>query len=124
METLTHAEWQVAYEYGKGLCDKEVADNLNKSVWTTKTQKRAIYRKLGISKDTELVLYLICMKLKRNFDLKEIRKHGIEVLFSVLFFINQCMSIDGDMYRTRTRSITRTSVRCRTSGRRSNDYEY
>lgn len=33
--TLTHAEWEVAQECAKGLQDKEVADRLHKSIWTT-----------------------------------------------------------------------------------------
>ena len=37
---LTAGEWAVAKEYAKGLQDKEVAENLGKSVWTTKTQKK------------------------------------------------------------------------------------
>lgn len=44
MIVLSPAEMLVANEYCKGLADKEVADNLNKSVWTVKTQKRTIYR--------------------------------------------------------------------------------
>lgn len=39
MVILSPAEMLVANEYCKGLADKEVADNLNKSVWTVKTQK-------------------------------------------------------------------------------------
>lgn len=89
MVPLSPAEMLVANEYCKGLADKEVADNLSKSVWTIKTQKRTIYRKLGISKDTELLLYMICNKMKRNFDLNELRKHGLELLFSTLFVVMQ-----------------------------------
>lgn len=48
MISLSPTELLVANEYCKGLADKEVAGNLNKSVWTVKTQKRTIYRKLGI----------------------------------------------------------------------------
>ena len=76
MLVLSQCEYEVANEYCKGLADKEVADNLSKSLWTVKTQKRTIYRKLGISKDTELVLYMLCQRLHRNFDLNEIRRHG------------------------------------------------
>lgn len=49
MISLSPTELLVANEYCKGLADKEVAGNLNKSVWTVKTQKRTIYRKLGCS---------------------------------------------------------------------------
>lgn len=112
MEALSPAEWIVAVEYCKGLADKEVADNLHKSVLTTKTQKRSIYRKLGISKDTELLLYMLCMKLKRDFDLKEIRKHGLELLFSVLFIIMQIVpDYHIDMRRCKIRGRVRTTAR-------------
>lgn len=99
MVSLSPAEMLVANEYCKGLADKEVADNLSKSVWTIKTQKRTIYRKLGISKDTELLLYMICGRLKRNFDLNELRKHGLEFLFSILFIVMQITCNDIDMRR-------------------------
>ena len=48
MISLSPPELLVANEYCKGLADKEVAGNLNKSVWTVKTQKRTIYRKLEL----------------------------------------------------------------------------
>ena len=100
MSTLSDREQLVAEQYCKGLTDKEVADVLGRSEWTIRAQKRDIYRKLGISKDTELVLYLFCEKLKINFDLKEIRKHGLELFFSMLFFIMAAMDMQMDMRRT------------------------
>lgn len=124
MEALSPAEWIVAEEYCKGLADKEVADNLQKSVWTTKTQKRTIYRKLGISKDTELLLYMLCMKLKRDFDLKELRKHGLELLFSALFIVIQITCNNIDMRPMRNTSRARTSVCSRAGfGRRNSELD-
>ena len=124
MESLSPAEWLVAEEYCKGLADKEVADNLKKSIWTTKTQKRTIYRKLGISKDTELLLYMICIKLKRDFDLKEIRKHGLELLFSMLFIVMQVTCNSIEMKRMRTPSRTRTTARSGARlGRKNNELD-
>lgn len=125
MEALSPAEWIVAEEYCKGLADKEVADNLRKSILTTKTQKRSIYRKLGISKDTELILYMLCMKLKRDFDLKEIRKHGIEILFSVLFIIMQIIpDYHIDMRRCKIRGRARIPVRVTGAKRNSLNLDY
>lgn len=100
MSTLSDREQLVAEQYCKGLTDKEVAGVLGRSEWTIRAQKRDIYRKLGISKDTELVLYLFCEKLKINFDLQEIRKHGLELFFSILFFIMAAMDMQVDMRRT------------------------
>ena len=64
----------------RGLSDKEVASLLYKSYWTIKTQKKAIYQKLGISKDTELLWYMICERLGIEFNLQEIRDKGIQVI--------------------------------------------
>lgn len=105
METiLSPAEWKVAEEFAAGCTDEEAADRLIKSVWTVRTQKRAIYRKLGISKDTELLLYVVCIKLKKDFNLKEIRKHGIEILFCTLFMLMQVGNYSYESYRIRSRS--------------------
>ncbi len=121
---LSPNEKLVAQEFCKGLADKEVADNLGKSVWTIRTQKRTIYKKLGISKDTELLLYMICDRLKRNFDLKELRKHGLELLFSVLFIVMQVTCNSIDMRRVRTSGRARTSMRCFRPGRKCNDVDF
>ena len=121
---LSPSERAVAEEYCKGLADKEVACNLGKSLWTIKTQKRAIYRKLGISKDTEVLLYMICERLKRNFDLKEIRKHGLELFFSLLFIVMQVTGNQTDIRRVRTPRRARTSMRCFRAGSRCNETDY
>lgn len=121
MNTLSEREHLVAEQYCKGMADKEVADTLGRSEWTIKAQKRDIYRKLGISKDTELVLYMLCEKLKINFDLKEIRKHGLELFFSVMLLIVAVMDYHMDMRRGRTQEASRvTRV---TRARRSNEYD-
>ena len=73
------SEKAVALEFCKGLSDKEVAAQLTKSYWTIKTQKKAIYEKLGISKETELVIYMICERLGIDFELQKLREQGIEL---------------------------------------------
>ena len=62
----------------RGLTDKEVADRLFRSYHTVRTQKKSIYHKLGVSKDTELLWYMIFERLGRDFNLSEIREKGIE----------------------------------------------
>lgn len=124
MKLLSERERQVAAEYCKGLADKEVAENLKRSIWTIKAQKRDIYKKLGINKDTELLLYMLCDRLKVNFDLKEIRKHGIEILFSILFALMQVTCNGIDMRRMRTSSRARTTMSCRVGlGRKNSDLQ-
>lgn len=70
----------MAEEYCKGLSDKEVAEALCRSFHTVKTQKKAIYRKLGISKDTELLWWMVCDRLGMVFDLRAIRSLGIGII--------------------------------------------
>lgn len=101
MIALSPAERIVAEEYCKGLADKEVAYNLCKSVWTIRAQKKTIYRKLGISKDTELLLYMICDRLHRDFDLREIRKHGLSILFALAMIAMQALGYKSDLRRVR-----------------------
>jgi hypothetical protein len=66
--------------YCRGLTDKEIAALLFKSYWTIKTQKKAIYQKLGVTKDTELMAYMICERKGVKFSIKRLRELGIELL--------------------------------------------
>ena len=112
MEPLSQCEYQVAHEVAKGQTPDEIADLLKKSVWTIKAQIRDIHKKLGINNNVELTLYILCDRAKRNFDLKEIRKHGIEFFFSVWFFILAITpNFQMDMRRLRMRSSARISAR-------------
>lgn len=112
MEPLSQCEYQVAREVAKGQTPDEIADLLKKSVWTIKAQIRDIHKKLGINNNVELTLYMLCDREKRNFDLKEIRKHGIEIFFSVWFFILAITpNFQMDMRRLRMRSSARISAR-------------
>ena len=112
MEPLTQCEYQVAHEVAKVHTPSEIAELLQKSIWTIKAQIRDIHKKLGINNNVELTLFLLCDRTKRNFDLKEIRKHGIELFFSVWFVVIAVTpDYQMDMRRCRVRSNARTSVR-------------
>lgn len=112
MAPLSQCEYQVANEVAKGHTPEEIADFLKKSVWTIRAQIRDIHKKLGINNNVELTLYMLCDRAKRNFDLKEIRKHGIEIFFSVWFFILAITpNFQMDMRRLRMRSSARISAR-------------
>lgn len=64
----------------RGLTDKEVAERLFRSYHTVRVQKKSIYRKLGVNKDTELLWWMIRERQGREFNLTEIREKGIEAL--------------------------------------------
>jgi DNA-binding CsgD family transcriptional regulator len=75
---LSRAEREVALMFCRGLTDKEIADRLFRSYHTVRTQKKTIYQKLGVSKDTELLWYMIFERLGKEFSLNLIREKGIE----------------------------------------------
>ena len=91
MEPLTQCEYQVAHEVAKGHTPSEIAELLQKSIWTIKAQIRDIHKKLGINNNVELTLFL---------------------LFSVWFVVIAVTpDYQMDMRRCRVRSNARTSVR-------------
>lgn len=75
---MSRAEREVALELCRGLTDKEVAERLFRSYHTVRTQKKAIYQKLGVSKDTELLWWMIFERIGKEWDINEIRNKGIE----------------------------------------------
>lgn len=75
--TLSPAEREVALALCRGLTDKEVADRLYRSYHTVRTQKKAIYRKVGVTKDTELMAAMICERKKIEFTINKLRERGI-----------------------------------------------
>lgn len=77
---LSVAEWMVADCICRGMSEKEAADELCRSPLTVHTQKKSIYKKIGVSKDTELLWYVICDYLGIVFDLLLIRKIGKRIL--------------------------------------------
>ena len=54
-----------------------MAESLFRSYHTVRTQKKAIYRKVGVTKDTELMAAMICERKKIRFTISRLRKEGI-----------------------------------------------
>lgn len=73
-------ELKVAELYCHGLLDKEVANRLDKPIWTIRTHKKHIYKKLGISSQQELVLYMVARYVGSAFDITSIRKFGLKAI--------------------------------------------
>ena len=74
---LSQAEREVALALCRGLSDKEVADMLCRSYHTVRTQRKAVYRKLGVSKDTELMAAMICEHKELEFSISRLREKGV-----------------------------------------------
>ena len=76
---LSPAERDVALMLCRGLTDKEVAEKLFRSYHTVRTQKKAVYRKVGVTKDTELMAAMICEHKGIEFSIKQLRDKGIHL---------------------------------------------
>ena len=76
---LSPSEREVALALCRGLTDKEIADMLCRSYHTVRTQKKAIYRKMGVSKDTELMAAMICEHKDIRFSVQILREKGVQL---------------------------------------------
>ena len=52
---------------------------LCRSYHTVRTQRKAIYCKLGVSKDTELMAAMICQHKGIKFSIVALREKGVEL---------------------------------------------
>jgi DNA-binding NarL/FixJ family response regulator len=55
-EGLTQREQEIFHHMSKGYLDKEIAHNLNLSIWTVHNHVKHIYEKLKVHNRTEAVL--------------------------------------------------------------------
>ena len=110
--SLSPAESQIAELYCHGLIDKEISEQVSKPIWTVRNHKRHIYQKLGISSTHELVLYMVCKRLGKEWNLRELRLRGLSAFLSVLLLF---MALNGNNMERQYRSARRvnTSVRAR-----------
>lgn len=109
---LSECEYQAANVSHRGYLDKEVADILRKSVQTISSQLKTAKQRLGINKNVELTWYMQCVAFRKNFDINEIRKHGVAVFFSVWFFVLAVTpDYQMDMRRCNIRPAAKTVLR-------------
>lgn len=88
MKALSDTELVIAEWYCHGLTDKEIADVLEKPVWTIRTHKKHIYTKLGISTTHELVLYMVSRHFEKDWDLGEVRRRGLAAVLCMLMIVH------------------------------------
>lgn len=72
----------MAEQYCHGLTDKEIADKLHKPIWTIRTHKKRIYKKLMIATTHELVLYMVAYFLNRQWDISALRQFGLSSILT------------------------------------------
>lgn len=86
-------EFHIAESYCRGLIDKEVAEVVDKPVWTVRTHKKHIYQKLQISSMQELVLWMVCKRIGKVWNAREVRLRGLSAILSILLFIQAVLHI-------------------------------
>lgn len=90
---LSPTEFHIAESYCRGLIDKEVAEVIDKPVWTVRTHKKHIYQKLQISSMQELVLWMVCKRIGKVWNAREVRLRGLSAILSILLFIQAVLHI-------------------------------
>ena len=84
---LTNREIEVIKCVSAGLSEKEIAVKLKIKVRTVRKHLENIRRKTGLTKNTELVGYLVAEINGKPFSLNKLREYGIAIF---LLFINVC----------------------------------
>jgi DNA-binding CsgD family transcriptional regulator len=111
--SLSPTELQIAELYCHGLIDKEISEQVSKPIWTVRNHKRHIYQKLGICTTHELVLYMVCKHLGKEWNLRELRLRGLSAILALLLLFTALL---GNSPERQVRSARRanTSMRART----------
>lgn len=84
---LTKKEIEVLKCVSSGLSEKEIAVRLNMKVGTARKHLENIRSKTGLTKNTELLGYLVAELNGKPFSLSKLREYGIAIF---LIFINVC----------------------------------
>lgn len=108
MTPLSETELAVAEKYCHGLTDKEISSDLGKPIWTIRTHKKHIYKKLSIATTHELVLYMVSLFVGKEWNMAEVRRRGLAALLLCLFCVFLAMENRCDYFRGR-----RIRVECR-----------
>lgn len=90
---LSPTEFNIAESYCRGLIDKEVAEVVDKPIWTVRTHKKHIYQKLDISSMQELVLWMVCKRIGKVWNAREVRLRGLSAILSILLFAQTVLHI-------------------------------
>jgi DNA-binding CsgD family transcriptional regulator len=99
VQRLSDTEVIVAERYCHGLTDKEIAESLEKPVWTIRTHKKHIYKKLSIASTHELVLYMVSVFVGKKWDASEVRRKGLAALLTLLMLFHIAVVEKKEVFR-------------------------
>lgn len=85
--SITAREKDIVEYLSHGLSEKEIGEKLFISPKTVSNHLDNIRRKLGVSKNIEIVAYYIANLREKKFDVNLLREYGISIF---IMFLNVC----------------------------------
>lgn len=85
--SISKRETEIIEELSHGLSEKEISEKLYISPKTVSNHLDNIRRKLGVSKNIEIVAYYIATLRGKKFDLKLLREYGMSIF---ILFVHVC----------------------------------
>lgn len=85
--SISKRELEIIEELSHGLTEKEIGEKLYISPKTVNNHLDRIRKKIGVTKNIEIVAYYIANLRGKKFDLKLLREYGISIF---ILFINVC----------------------------------
>lgn len=82
--SITDREKEIIEYLCRGLSEKEIGEKLFISPKTVSNHLDNIRRKLGVSKNIEIIGYYVANYRGKKFSLELLRKHGIKIFIIVL----------------------------------------
>lgn len=86
-DPITKRESEIIECLSHGLSEKEIGEKLFISPKTVKNHMDSIRRKLGVSKNIEIIAFYVATLKGKEFSLKKLREFGIA---SFLIFVHVC----------------------------------
>lgn len=84
---ISNRENQIIEKLSHGLSEKEIGEKLFISPKTVDRHIDNIKKKIGVTKNIEIVAYYIATLRGKKFDLKLLREYGISIF---ILFLNVC----------------------------------
>lgn len=85
--SITTREKDIIEYLSHGMSEKEIGEKLFISPKTVSNHLDNIRRKIGVSKNIEIIAYYIANLRGKKFDLKLLREYGISIF---ILFLNVC----------------------------------
>lgn len=85
--SISKRENEIIENLSHGLSEKEIGEKMYISPKTVSNHLDNIRRKLGVTKNIEIVAYYIATLRGKKFDIKLLREYGISIF---ILFLNVC----------------------------------